>query len=140
MKALSIRQPWAWLILQGHKPVENRTWPTALRGRIAIHAGQAVDRYADDWIAYRFPAITVPRLASLPRGALVGSVELYGCVREGEALPDPRAEPWFTGPWGFLLRDPILTPPIPYTGRLGFFEVVAPAALAAMAFPQEVRT
>ena len=38
MKALSIRQPWAWLILHGGKDIENRTWATKLRGRVLIHA------------------------------------------------------------------------------------------------------
>jgi hypothetical protein len=37
--SLSIRQPWAWLIVQGHKPIENRTWPTTYRGPLLIHAG-----------------------------------------------------------------------------------------------------
>src|SRR5690349_14501124 len=40
MKALSIRQPWAWLIVNGHKPVENRSWPTKYTGKLLIHAGQ----------------------------------------------------------------------------------------------------
>ncbi|WP_206002040.1 ASCH domain-containing protein [Paraburkholderia aromaticivorans] len=39
MKALSIRQPWAWLIVKGHKDIENRTWSTRFRGRVLIHAG-----------------------------------------------------------------------------------------------------
>src|SRR5438045_8559495 len=39
MKALSIRQPWAWLIVNGHKPVENRSWSTKYTGKLLIHAG-----------------------------------------------------------------------------------------------------
>ena len=39
MKALTIRQPWAWAIARGHKPVENRSWTTPYRGPLAIHAG-----------------------------------------------------------------------------------------------------
>lgn len=38
MKALSIRQPWAWLILHGGKDIENRSWNTNFRGRFLIHA------------------------------------------------------------------------------------------------------
>lgn len=38
MKALSIKQPWASLIAQGIKDIENRTWKTSYRGRIYIHA------------------------------------------------------------------------------------------------------
>jgi ASCH domain len=38
MKALPIRQPYAWLIVNGHKDIENRAWPTKFRGRVLIHA------------------------------------------------------------------------------------------------------
>lgn len=41
--ALSIRQPWAWLIVNNHKPVENRSWPTSFRGRFLVHAGKTRD-------------------------------------------------------------------------------------------------
>lgn len=40
---LSIRQPWAELILAGHKGIENRTWGTRWRGRLVVHAGQRLD-------------------------------------------------------------------------------------------------
>src|SRR5207302_502261 len=39
MKALTVRQPWAWAIVQGKKDVENRSWRTDHRGMVAIHAG-----------------------------------------------------------------------------------------------------
>lgn len=39
MKALSVRQPWAWLIVNGYKDIENRDWSTQQRGRIWIHTG-----------------------------------------------------------------------------------------------------
>jgi hypothetical protein len=38
MRALTIRQPWAWLIVHGHKDLENRTWCTSYRGPLLIHA------------------------------------------------------------------------------------------------------
>ncbi len=37
---LSIRQPWAWLIVNGYKDIENRTWSTRFRGKVLIHAGK----------------------------------------------------------------------------------------------------
>ncbi len=43
MKALSIMQPWAWLIVNGHKDIENRNWPTRFRGPVYIHAGKKID-------------------------------------------------------------------------------------------------
>lgn len=39
MKTITIKQPWAFLIVKGIKPIENRTWPTKFRGRVLIHAG-----------------------------------------------------------------------------------------------------
>ena len=40
-KAITIRQPFAWLIVQGIKPVENRSWETKFRGPLAIHSAKA---------------------------------------------------------------------------------------------------
>lgn len=39
MKAITVKQPWAWAIRWGFKPVENRSQRTAYRGKLAIHAG-----------------------------------------------------------------------------------------------------
>lgn len=49
MKVLSIRQPWASLIVKGCKDVENRTWKTDYRGPIAIHASGTFD-----WSFFKF--------------------------------------------------------------------------------------
>lgn len=46
MKVLTIRQPWASLIIEGYKMFEFRSWKTNYRGEILIHAGQGVDRDA----------------------------------------------------------------------------------------------
>lgn len=44
MKALSIRQPWASLIVMGIKDIENRTWPTRHRGSVLVHAAKGMTR------------------------------------------------------------------------------------------------
>ncbi|MCP4687042.1 MAG: ASCH domain-containing protein, partial [Desulfobacterales bacterium] len=49
MKALSIRQPWAWLIANGYKDIENRSWRTSFRGEFLIHAGKKFDGAGWDW-------------------------------------------------------------------------------------------
>ena len=117
MKALSIRQPWAWLIVNGYKDVENRTWSTNFHGRVYVHAGKKID-YGDfpgqrDYI--RESGISLPE--DLPLGAIVGEVTITDCV-------DMSSSPWFSGPFGFVLSEPtayeIL---VPYRGQLGFFEV-----------------
>jgi hypothetical protein len=43
MKALTVRRPWANLIMLGAKDIENRSWETRLRGPLVIHAGQRWD-------------------------------------------------------------------------------------------------
>jgi hypothetical protein len=44
VKALSIRQPWAWLIVNGQKDIENRCWKTHFRGKIYVHAAKGMTR------------------------------------------------------------------------------------------------
>ena len=117
MKALSIRQPWAWCILHG-KPVENRTWVATYRGPILIHAakGMTRDEYEEcaDFAARL--GLTVPPAVELPRGGIVGRARLVACV-----ATHPSA--WFFGPYGFVLADVEPLPFTPLKGALGFFEV-----------------
>jgi hypothetical protein len=68
MKALSIRQPWAELILRGEKDVENRSWLTHHRGPLLIHASKTLVRESMDEFGLDEETI--------PRGALVGVVEV----------------------------------------------------------------
>jgi len=55
MKALSIIQPWAWLITRGYKDIENRGWYTPYRGRFLVHASKAYPKrhYRDDLEYFR---------------------------------------------------------------------------------------
>ena len=50
MKTLSIRQPWAFLIIEGIKDIENRTWQTGYRGELLIHTGKMFDFNALDYL------------------------------------------------------------------------------------------
>lgn len=112
--ALSIQQPWAWLIATGHKDVENRDWPTRIRGMIGIHAGQKFDADGYAWVRAEFPQIPLPAPDAFERGGIVGRVRLIDCVEE---LPSP----WFVGRFGFVLAD---AQPLPFRacrGKLGFF-------------------
>ncbi len=77
MKIISIRQPWASLIVSGVKDVENRTWSTRYRGPVLIHASRTTDKISDDEFQSRFE-MAIP--ASLPRGGVVGMAEIVDCV------------------------------------------------------------
>ena len=117
MRALSIRQPWAWLIVNGFKDIENRTWSTRYRGRVYVHAGRRIvpDDYPEQRAYIRESGIVIPE--ELPRGAIVGEVSITDCVAVSPS-------PWFCGPYGFTLTDPLAYPvPITYRGELGFFRV-----------------
>ena len=130
MKALSIRQPWAWAILNAGKDVENRTWPLPrtfqLPQRIYIHTGKKIDD--SDFPVLRQLAlklgIRLPMPWQLVKGAILGEVTIVSCRQR---LTTNMPSPWFVGPYGFFLRDPMVyTRPVPYKGRLGFFEVNLP--------------
>jgi len=47
MKVLSIKPPWAGLILDGIKDIENRTWKTVYRGPLLIHSEGAIQGRVD---------------------------------------------------------------------------------------------
>lgn len=119
MKALSIRQPWAWLIINAGKDIENRSWPTRFRGRFLVHAAKGMTRaeYDDtaEWVALT-RNIALPPMAELLRGGIVGAAELVDCV-------DDHLSPWYMGQKAFVLRDANPLPFVPYKGQLGFFEV-----------------
>lgn len=136
MKALSIRQPWAWLIVHGYKPVENRTWRTSYRGPLLIHAGRAFDGAGYDWVlantSVRIPSYREFIGSGLHLGGIVGQAELYDCTDHPDIplpgwdgrhgiLSDPRR--WFFGPHGLWLRGQVPTTFKPLRGKLGLFEV-----------------
>lgn len=117
MKAISIKQPWAWAIFHG-KDVENRSWATKFRGELLIHAGQKTDQEGGDWIIKRFPdLLPVGAEILLLTGGIIGKVTMTGCVIHSSS-------PWFFGPYGFTFENPILfKEPIPFKGALKFFDV-----------------
>jgi hypothetical protein len=105
-RALSIRQPWAYAILNLGKDVENRPMRTHRRGRIWIQASLTVER--DEALKLGLDP------NELPTGAIVGSVEIVDCVRGGKSK-------WaIRGQWHWILKNPrVLVKPIPFKGALG---------------------
>lgn len=123
MTALSIRQPWAWLIVNGRKDVENRTWSTRFRGHVLIHAGVTMTR--DDYTTCeafvsqaRFNYILLPDFDAMKAqcGGIVGEAEIIDCVTESKS-------PWFCGEFGFVMRNQKVLPFRKCKGALGFFQV-----------------
>jgi len=106
MKALTVRQPWAELIVRGRKDVENRPWRTNHRNLLAIHAGLGFDPHE--------PKVR----GELESGAIIGVVDVLDCVRGSES-------PWgLPGQWHWILGNARrLSKPIPYRGALGLWNV-----------------
>ena len=120
--ALSIKQPWASLILHYGKDIENRSWklPKKHKGqRIIIHAGKTIDRWAGEYYSNM--------VKSVPRGRLIGEVTILDYVTESDSE-------WFEGPYGFVLSEPLAYKhPLPCKGQLGFFPVdLSVAAILAL--------
>jgi hypothetical protein len=116
--AVSIRQPWAWLIVHGYKDVENRTWITKYRGEISIHASQKSDTNGYKWVIENFDII-LPPLSSFECGGIVGEARLIDCVNVYKS-------PWFFGPYGFILREAHPTSFQKMKGQLGIFKIQIP--------------
>lgn len=73
MKVLTIKQPWASLIIEGYKRFEFRSWKTKYRGELLIHAGKSVDKEAYERLK--------GYLTDMPLGKIVGKVELTDCIK-----------------------------------------------------------
>jgi hypothetical protein len=116
MKALSVCQPWAWAIVAGLKTVENRTRRTRHRGPLVIHASKSRRHRGQDF-ADLLPGL--PPWEEMDFGALVGVVEVVGCVPLAEVEGDPFA----IGPWCWLLRRARPIRAVPFRGQVGLFGV-----------------
>lgn len=120
MKALSVMQPWAWMMIHQIpdrngkiKDIENRPWRWNYKGPLLIHAAKKYDWFnhhiIESW------GIAIPK--DLPRGGLVGLVTMDGTIEESES-------PYFFGPYGFLFLRPIpFKEMVPCAGRQRVFNV-----------------
>lgn len=119
MKAISIRQPFAWLVVNGIKDVENRTWETSHRGLILIHASMRKMNKAQ-WDALSevcaLAGVPVPQPSAIAYGAVIGAAHLEDIARSS------RSEWWDRKSFAWVLSHAGgLTTPIPLLGKLGVF-------------------
>lgn len=118
--ALSIQQPWSWLIVNGFKNIENRDWKTKFRGPVLIHAGKKLDEDAAMELSDgRHPVTGDVLLTGFPsttsRGGIVGVAEIIDCIEHSHS-------PWFVGRYGFVLANARALPFMPLKGALSFFK------------------
>ncbi len=129
--ALSLKQPWAALVVHGLKRMEIRRWSTRRRGLILIHASRQTDDRPEGWsLVAQMPAEAAATAAL--RGGLIGAVEVTDCIayRDPKAFAADRAEhrnhpDWFAPPvlYGFVLRQPRLLTFRQLPGQVKFFTV-----------------
>lgn len=135
VKAITVRQPWAWATAMGHKPIENRSWTTSYRGPLAIHAAS---RWDDAGAASLQAIVRIMRQLRLPfprtlaedkpyseLGKVIAVGELTGICTAGQ-----RGEPCGCGPWAqdgqahWAVADVRrLAEPFPARGRLQLWDV-----------------
>ncbi len=128
--AISLKQPWATLLVHGLKTIEVRRWPTARRGRVLIHAARMPDPCAEAW--QRVPEYLQEHAQLL--GGLMGAAEIVDCRRYGDepsfvkdsALHLNEAS-WFepAGLYGFTFARAEVHPFRKYPGWMRFFPVDA---------------
>ncbi|WP_208738545.1 ASCH domain-containing protein [Bradyrhizobium vignae] len=128
MKILSVREPWASLIIHGGrnvetgavelKDVENRTWATSYRGPVLIHTSQRPDAIRPDEIERRFG---VRLTCEQQLGGVIGMVDIVDCVR-------PHPSRWYAPDhFAFVLANPRPLPFVRWKGALSLR--TAPAEL-----------
>ena len=113
MKALTIRQPWAWAIFHAGKDIENRPYRYRQRtGNIAIHCALTKDS-----IDLLPSGVRRPTAHELSTAVIIGVVDIVDVVETSRSK-------WFIGPLGWLLKNPrALSKPIPCTGARRLWEV-----------------
>ena len=129
MKCLSLKQPYAELIMSGKKTIENRHWKTNYRGPLLIHASANVDKEACRRLGLDE--------ASLVKGAIVGKVNIvdvvqYDSMEKFLFLQSKHFghDTYFQNDktFGFILTAPQkIEKPVSMKGRLGMFEAVLTA-------------
>lgn len=132
MRCLTIRQPWATLIALGEKQFETRSWRTAYRGDLAIHAGLRIDKAACGLEPYKSVLARHGLTADdLTTGAIIATGRLTGCYEVTSGMAE---ENWpggnefafgdySEGRFAWKLQDVRpLEQPIPAKGRLSFWE------------------
>lgn len=126
IRCLSVQQPWNWLIVYGHKDVENREWTTQYRGPLLIHTGKkpALDaswvptqRFCySDRIKHLLPQDAPTSFRDVPFGGIVGIATLVDVVQKSDS-------PWFCGTYGWIVKDASPLPFFPLRGMPGLFDV-----------------
>jgi len=120
MKVLSLKQPFAELVISGKKTIELRKWNTKFRGEFLIHASKVPDKKSMEKFGFKEN--------ELPLGFIIGKATLvdvknYPNEKEHSADKDKHLADNFWGNYGFVLENPQrFEKPIPARGNLNFWD------------------
>jgi hypothetical protein len=132
IKALSLLQPWASLVVMGAKRIETRSWKTAYRGILMIHASKG--RSGAGIVQMPMFEKYIPDFNDLPFGAIIGEVNLTAVVRIEElslsselvnklSMEERAFGDYGAGRFAWLFEDAqAYEHPIPAKGSLGLWE------------------
>lgn len=125
MKVISIKQPFASLILEGYKEYEFRTWNTKYRGEIYIHASKTVNKEAME----KYKELNI----EYPKGCIIGKALLTDCLEINKEfiniLKQKNKYPYIynhilnhdKNKYGFKLENVEKINPIYVNGKLGIW-------------------
>ena len=132
MKAISLLQPWASLVVLGIKTIETRNWKTAYRGSILIHAsqGKAGSTFANEPPFKKY----IPDYKKLSFGAIIGQATITNIFRiERLEMPEELINrltmeekafgDYAEGRFAWMLEEAfVFDKPIPARGTLSIWE------------------
>lgn len=107
MKTLSIKQPWASLIVLGIKDVENRSWSTDFRGKVYIHASKVPvkglwNNLNREQVHEAIKSNKIDNYTVLPYGAIIGTVEIADIVKNYDSIWAEKNQ------YNWVLKNPVL--------------------------------
>ena len=141
IRGLTLHTPWTWLIARPDvtdpeqreaywrggqiKAIENRTWhpPKWMIGSyIAIHAGKTYDDGVGRWLEETGLGITLPPRDQITEGAIVAVAQLLNVFGDEHQVPGAQL-PWWVGPVGWYLGQPVPIEPVPCRGKQGVWKL-----------------
>lgn len=149
MKCVSLMQPWASLVVHGLKQYETRSWRTAYRGPLLIHASARLAPFARDLcesepFATDLASVGIRSYGELPLGGIVGVVELADCIDVSALAEIGDRERAFgdfrPGRWAWLLRNARALPFAAVKGTLAIYDVDYDLEAASLRSPWQPPT